>query len=227
METRLNQPKGAGIIGRVIFGISHVCLSGPDLEVLREFYVKCMGLSELGSGPGWVDVEAGGTIVRLLASTGVPRGGQVRIQVGSVSKAVAGLTEGGAKLVLVPTRSPELEMVAEVLDPASNRLTLWRRLSEDEYGFIPDLAKTESWDEAAEKLMQSFLACVPESFRDVARTNAVLEAEYLACDAEVVEIEHVVRAYIRATPRLMRDRVRQPLLDHGFQPDHYQADFEV
>lgn len=209
------------------FGLTHVFVPVEDLAIARAFYVDGLGFSVVAEAKGNVDLEAGLTVIRLTEVPGRASHVTLRLQTASVDDVIEKLMALGTTAVPEPVRSSELELLAEVDDPDRNRLIFWRRLSEDEYDRPPALPTTRAWEAEAQTLMQALLTRVPTLFRDVARSGAVAEAEHLAVDDDAVGIEAVVRAYIRATPRLLRSRVREPLTDHGFDPDQYHSDFEV
>lgn len=211
-----------------MLGLSHVCLPVEDLERARAFYAEGAGFEVLGEAAGHVDLDGRGATLRLELDTrrGKTRG-RLRLQTNDVEEAVRTLVEAGAVLLRPPTANEELEWVAELADPDGNLLVPWRRLSEDEWGFVPDLPKTRPWSPPAEELLQALLARVPALFRGLARRGTTAEAEHLARDRQEVGTGDVVRAYVRATPRMLRGRTRAPLRDLGFDPDDYREDFEA
>lgn len=222
----MTRESGAAALPSVVFGLSHIVVPVADLFVARAFYVGGLGFTVVGERPGLVDLEAGMTIVRLCETPEDRAPVTLRLQAVSIS----GVQERVGTLgtwMATPVRTPELELTIEVRDPDGNRLVFWRPLTEDEYDEPVSLPMKKPWTDEAEKLMQSLLSAVPALFRDLARTGAVAEAEYLTGGGSPVEVEMVVRAYIRATPRLLRSRVRAPLQERGFDLDRYRLDFEV
>jgi catechol 2,3-dioxygenase-like lactoylglutathione lyase family enzyme len=211
-----------------MLGLSHVCLGVKDLDSAREFYAEGAGFEVVGEAGRYLDLDGRGATLRLeLAGRGDRRRATLRLQTNDVEKSVVALVAAGAELVRAPAANEDLEWIAELADPDGNRLLPWRRLSEDEWNFAPELPKTRSWKADAEELLQSLLARVPVHFREIARRGTTAEAEHLAQQQNHVTREEVVRAYIRATPRMMRDRVRAPLKEHGFSPDDYPGDFAI
>lgn len=209
----------------MIFGISHIELAVTNLARARRLYEGTLGLGLKKEGEGFVDLDAGTVLVRLFQTTRVEQKVALRMQVADVGAAWKRLVEAGARPLYEPMRTPQLEVLGSVADPDGHALTVWRQLSEDEYGFLPDLPKAGEWRAEAEDLLKSLLTSVPALFRGLARRKVVQEAELLATD-HAVSREDVIRAYIRANSRPTRYRVKKPLEQHGIDPERYAADFD-
>lgn len=209
----------------MFYGVSHVDVSVTELPRARRFYADAFGFSVKKEGPGFCDVDTNTVLLRLIETPSVEYRSAFRLQVSDVEKAWARLLELGGRALYEPLRTPQLELVGSVADWDGNALSVWRNLSEDEYGFLPALPTEQSWTGEAESLLQSLLTGVPSLFRGLARRKVVREAEELATGRDVGR-EEVIRAYIRANSKITRGRVRKPLLAHGIDPEQYRADFE-
>lgn len=209
----------------MFYGVSHVDVSVTDLARARALYADALGFEVKREGPGFVDIDAHSLLLRLVEVRSVELRTSLRVQVGDVERAWAHLVAQGARPLYEPLRTPQLELVGSVADPDGNHLSVWRALSEDEYGFLPELPTEQAWQGDAEALLQSLLLGVPSLFRGLARRKVVREAEELAAGRNVGR-EDVIRAYIRSNARITRHRVKRPLLDNGIDPTRYQADFD-
>jgi len=207
------------------FGLSHVDVPVRDLERARAFYCGCLGFHEGRRGEGWLDLETGTARLRLVETASPERRAALRIQSSEVEADLEHLTGAGASLLYEASRTAELELAGSVRDPDGNTITVWRELSEDEYGFLPELPKQGRWLPDAEGLLKSLLTRVPALFRGLARRKVARNAEYLA-EGRPVTRDDVVRAFIVSNAKITRDRVRQPLIDHGFDPADYPEEFE-
>lgn len=209
----------------MFFGVSHLELPVTDLARARRFYTEALGFPVKQDGEGFCDVDTHSVLLRLVEVRRVEQHATLRLQVGDVAAAYAALLAAGAKALYPPERTPQLELMAQASDPDGHGITVWRALSEDEYGYLPTLPIQQTWDSEAEALLKSLLTRVPSLFRGLARRKVVQEAEAIAT-ARQVGREDVIRAYIRSNARVTRNRVRKPLLEHGIDPEHYRADFE-
>lgn len=209
----------------MFYGISHVDLAVRDLARSRRFYSEGLGFALLREGPGFCDLEANSLHLRLVESRGVEYRCAIRLQVPDVAAAWARLVELGARPLYEPARTEQLELVGSAADPDGHCLTVWRNMSEDEYGFLPALPTEQGWLPEAEQLLKSLLTRVPSLFRGLARRKVVREAEELATGRDVGR-DDVIRAYIRSNAKITRGRVRAPLIDHGVDLDQYRADFD-
>lgn len=209
----------------MFLGVSHVDVSVTDLPRARRFYTEALGFTVKREGPGFCDVDTNTVLLRLIETRTVEHRAAIRLQVVDVEKAFTRLKALGARALYEPLRTPQLELVGSVADADGNTLSVWRPLSEDEYGFLPALPTEQSWRGEAEKLLQSLLVGVPSLFRGLARRKVVREAEELA-EGRDVGREDVIRAYIRANSKITRYRLKKPLVENGIDPDAYSADFE-
>lgn len=209
----------------MFYGVSHVDLAVSNLARSRRFYSEGLGFSVLREGAGFCDLDAHSLHLRLVESRAIEYRCAIRLQVPNVEAAWRKLVELGAKPLYEPARTEQLELVGSTSDPDGHCLTVWRNMSEDEYGFLPSLPKEQSWAPDAEKLLQSLLTKVPSLFRGLARRKVVREAEEIAAGRDVGR-EDVIRAYIRSNAKITRYRVRAPLIEHGVDPEQYRADFE-
>ncbi|MDP1829331.1 MAG: DUF2621 family protein [Archangium sp.] len=209
----------------MFYGVSHVDVSVTDLARARQFYADSLGFVVKREGPGFCDVDTNTVLLRLIETRSVEYRSAIRLQVSDVEKAFARLLALGGRALYEPLRTPQLELVGSVADQDGNALSVWRNLSEDEYGFLPELPTEQAWQGEAEQLLQSLLVGVPSLFRGLARRKVVREAEDLARGRDVGR-QDVIRAYIRANAKITRGRVKKPLLAHGIDPDQYRADFE-
>ncbi len=206
-------------------GVSHVDLAVSNLGRAKRLYSEGLGFPVLREGPGFCDLDAHSLHLRLIESRAIEYRSAIRLQVVNVEKAWAKLLELGAQKLYEPGRTELLELAGSVADPDGHCLTVWRAMSEDEYGFLPELPKEQSWKPEAEKLLQSLLTRVPSLFRGLARRKVSREAEELAVGRDV-DRDDVIRAYIRSNAKITRNRVRAPLLEHGVDLERYRADFD-
>lgn len=209
----------------MFYGVSHLDVSVAHLQRARQFYTDALGFAVRREGPGFCDVDTNTVLLRLIETRTVEHRTALRLQVADVDAAFQKLKAAGARELYEPLRTPQLELVASVADPDGNTVSVWRPLSEDEYGFLPTLPTAQSWHDDAQALLQSLLTGVPSLFRGLARRKVVREAEALAEGRDVARRD-VIRAFIRANAKITRYRVRKPLLEHGINPDAYAADFE-
>lgn len=209
----------------MFYGVSHVDLAVSNLARSRRFYSEGLGFAVVREGAGFCDLDAHSLQLRLLESRAIEYRCAIRLQVPNVEAAWQRLVELGGKPLYEPGRTEQLELVGSTSDPDGHCLTVWRNMSEDEYGFLPALPKEQSWSADAEKLLQSLLTRVPSLFRGLARRKVVREAEEIAVGRDVGR-DDVIRAYIRSNAKITRYRVKGPLIEHGVDPEQYRADFE-
>lgn len=209
----------------MFYGITHIDLPVTDLSRSKRLYADVIGLGPRKSGEGWMDLDAGTVTVRLMQTGKPEHRGTLRLQVPDVDAAFKTLIGAGAKPLYETTRTPEHEYVAQVEDFDGHTITVWRELTEDEYGFEPELPKQLTWEPEAEELMKSLLKSVPASFRSLARRKVVHETEKLAKNAALVTRDLVARGYILANAKITRYRVVEPLKQHGYNPDDFRAEF--
>lgn len=208
-----------------VFGLSHVDLPVADLERAARFYARALGFPARQAGPGFVDLDASATAIRLVEAPGAERRGAIRVQVAQVEPVYEALVGAGGRALYPPARTAANELAASVQDADGNAITVWRPLSEDEYGYLPSLPVTAAWAPEAEALLKSLLLAVPALFRPLARRRVVQVAEERA--RGVIEPADVVRAYILASAKITRYRLREPLRRHGYDPEAFRAEFEA
>jgi predicted enzyme related to lactoylglutathione lyase len=211
----------------MIFGISHIEIPVSDLTRSTRLYVERMGLQVRREGEGWKDLESGTVTLRLVEVRKVEQRVSLRVQVADVAAALAELAAAGTRVLYEPMRTPALELVASVADPDGHTVTLWRELSEDEYGFVPELPTEMAWEPEAEALMKSLLSHVPALFRALARRKVVRNAEYIASERRRVRREDVIRAYILSSAKVTRYRLYEPLRANGIRPEDYSEEFNA
>lgn len=210
----------------MIYGVSHVDVQVTDLASSKTFYCECMGFTVAGRGEGYLDVDGGGFTLRLLEVEAIERQVSLRVHVRDVDEALTALKRAGCTSLYDKSRTEALEWMAAVLDPDGHRLVLWRPLTEDEYGFEPDLPKELTWNPEAEALLKSLLKHVPAMFRGLARRKCTRVIEELAAKTNLVTPDEVVRGYILSNARITRSRLVKPLKEHGFDPADYKAEFD-
>jgi catechol 2,3-dioxygenase-like lactoylglutathione lyase family enzyme len=209
-----------------VFGLSHVDVPVASLEPSVRFYADGLGLAARQRGPGWVDLDASSASIRLVEAASADRRAALRVQVAEVEPVFRALLAAGGRGLYEPARTDGHELAASVQDPDGNTLTVWRPLSEDEYGFLPALPTETAWAPEAERLLQSLLLAVPALFRGLARRKVVRLAEELF-SGRVIAPADVVRAYVLASAKITRYRLREPLRRHGYDPEGFRAEFEA
>ena len=138
------------------------------------------------------------------------------------------LVQSGGRALYEVQRTPALELEAHVADPDGNSVVVWRELSEDEYGFVPELPKQGEWHADAEDLLNELLKYVPALFRSMARRKVTKIIEEVAgYDHSPVMREHVIRGYILSSAKIKRDRLIEPLKMCGIDPDNYKEEFDA
>ena len=211
----------------MFFGVTHIDLPVSDLARAEAFWGKLIGLKEVKRGEGFVDLDSGSVILRLMQVSKVTRTVTVRVSVPDVQAAFDLLVRSGGRALYEAQRTPELELEAHVADPDGNAVVVWRELSEDEYGFVPELPKQGEWQADAEKLLNELLAYVPALFRSMARRKVTKIIEEVAgFDKSEVTREHVIRGYIMSSAKIKRDRLVEPLKLCGIDPDNYKEEFD-
>jgi catechol 2,3-dioxygenase-like lactoylglutathione lyase family enzyme len=214
--------------GAVVFGVSHLDLPCRDLAAARRVYVDTLGFTEGAQGEGWLEVDAGGSVLlRLLQIAQSEYRSALRVQVADVPATVQALRGAGCTLVYDVAKTSERTWAGVLRDPDGHTLTVWRALTEDEYDEVPELPKQMQWDDEADALLKQLLKGVPALFRALARRKVVRTVEGLAAATRRVGREQVIRGYILASPKITRGRNRKPLLDAGVDVDRYQADWDA
>ncbi|GAB2459402.1 hypothetical protein GCM10027082_07740 [Comamonas humi] len=211
----------------MFFGISHLVLPTTNLERAALLWRDVIGFAEARRGDGYVDMDSGSIVLRLAQVAAVESPVSLRLQVSDVDRAYATLLAAGAASRYAPMRTPELEAMACVTDPDGHAIVLWRPLTEDEWGFVPELPKQGEWTAEAEDLLQRLLAHVPALFRMLARRKTTRVIEQLADEARsAVTRELVIKGYITASAKVTRYRLVEPLRAEGIDPARYQAEFD-
>jgi predicted enzyme related to lactoylglutathione lyase len=211
----------------MFYGVTHVDVPVTDIPRAREFWGDLIGLRPGKSGEGFADMDSGNVALRLIQVRNVEHPVSIRISVRDVEAAYEQLLRHGGTSLYEPLRTPELELVANVVDPDGNSVFVWRELTEDEWDFVPALPKEGEWHEDAERLLVQLLSHVPALFRALARRKATRMVEHLAkTDRSPVTREHVINGYILSSAKITRYRLVEPLRKSGINPDDYKAVFE-
>jgi catechol 2,3-dioxygenase-like lactoylglutathione lyase family enzyme len=212
----------------MFFGVSHIDIPVADLARAQAFWGDALGLNPAKRGEGFVDLDSGSVLLRLVEVGRVEHPVSVRVNVRDVQAAYDALLQAGARSLYEPMRTPALELVACVADPDGHSVAVWRELTEDEYGFTPELPKQGEWQADSEALLKSLLSPVPALFRALARRKVTRVVEELAGnDRSPVTREHVIRGYILSSAKITRYRLIEPLRENGIDPDRYRDEFEA
>ena len=85
-----------------------------------------------------------------------------------------------------------------------------------------------SWSEAADSMLLAFMRMVPETLRELAGASARDESEAAAEQrgGSEVEVEDVVRGWIRTTPPEQRNGLVAVLESLGLEPERYADELE-
>lgn len=211
----------------MFFGISHLIVPVTALDASAALWGDVMGFTAVQRGDGFVDIDTGSATLRLLQVQKVESSVSLRLQVSDVTAAYGALLAAGAASRYAPMKTPQLEEMACVSDADGHSIVLWRALSEDEWGFVPELPKQGEWLPDAEDLLKRLLAHVPVLFRMLARRKTTRVIEQLAAEAHSpVTQEWVIKGYITASAKITRFRLVEPLRAEGINPDDYRAEFE-
>ncbi len=212
----------------MFFGVTHVDVPVTDLARAEAFWGTLIGLKEAKRGEGFVDLDSGSVMLRLVQMSQVARPVSLRVNVPDVQRAFETLVAAGARPLYETQRTPALELEAHVADPDGNIVIVWRELSEDEYGFTPELPKQGEWNPEAETLFNELLSYVPALFRGMARRKVTKIIEEVAgYDHSAVTREHVIRGYILSSAKIKRDRLIEPLKKCGIDPANYKEEFDA
>jgi catechol 2,3-dioxygenase-like lactoylglutathione lyase family enzyme len=212
----------------MFFGVTHIHVPVADLARAESFWGKLIGLKEVKRGEGFIDLDSGSVILRLIQVSEVSRPVSLRVSVPDVQRAFDLLVQSGGRPLYEAQRTPALELEAHVADPDGNTAIVWRELSEDEYGFTPDLPKEGEWQPEAETLFNDLLSYVPALFRSMARRKVTKIIEEVAgYDHSPVTREHVIRGYILSSAKIKRDRLIEPLKKCGIDPEKYKKEFDA
>lgn len=206
-------------------GLSHVDVPVRDLDRALAIYERALGFPVTARGEGWVELNAATASLRLIESAHPERRVALRVEAVSVEEGARLLEAAGAKITYPLNRTERMTLEVCLHDADANVITVWRSLSEDEYGFDPELPTEGGWDAEAEALLKSLLRAVPALFRPLARRKVVKEAEVRA-QGKRVDRELVIRSYISAQSPPNRGRLHEPLRAHGIDPNAYRDEFE-
>ncbi len=210
----------------MFFGISHLIVPTTQLERSTQLWRDVIGFGAT-CGEGYADIDTGSAVLRLVQVPAVEATVSVRLQVSDVAQAYTLLLAAGAQPRYAPMKTPALEEMACVSDGDGHAIVLWRALSEDEWGFVPELPMQGEWLPDAEDLLKRLLAHVPAIFRMLARRKTTKVIEHMAKEANSpVTRELVIKGYITASAKVTRFRTREPLRAEGINPDDYQAEFD-
>ncbi|MFC3217040.1 VOC family protein [Comamonas sp. JC664] len=211
----------------MFFGISHLVLPCSDLEKATHLWRDVIGFAAARSGEGYVDIDTGSALLRLLQVPKVESQTSLRLQVADVAQAYQSLLAAGSTSRYAPMRTPELEEMACVSDADGHAIVLWRALTEDEWGFVPELPKQGEWTADAEDLLQRLLAHVPAFFRMLARRKTTRIIEQLAQRrAALSPASGSSKAISPQSAKVTRFRLVEPLRAEGINPDEYRAEFD-
>ena len=208
-------------------GISHIDLQVTDLAKARDFWTQIIGFRLNSEGEGYCEIDSGNVAIRLIEVPVIEQTATLRLSVPEVVKAYEQLISNGAVSRYPPMDTPDLQKMACVIDDNGHSIIIWRLLSEDEWGFVPELHKTGDWLPEAEQLLVRLLSHVPAFFRMLARRKVTPVVEQLAkADNSPVTREHVIKGYITASAKVTRVRLVKPLEAEGIRPQDYQAEFD-
>ncbi|MDH5736410.1 MAG: DUF2621 family protein, partial [Gammaproteobacteria bacterium] len=200
-------------------GISHIDLQVVDLKKARDFWSQLVGFAVSKEGEGYAELDSGNVAIRLIEVPAIEQTATLRLSVPDVSQAYEHLLQQGAISRYEPMQTPDLQKIACVTDDNGHSIIIWRALSEDEWGFVPELHKTGDWLPDAEQLVVNLLSHVPAFFRMLARRKVTRVVEQLAkADDSPVTREHVIKGYITASAKVTRVRLIKPLLAEGINP---------
>jgi catechol 2,3-dioxygenase-like lactoylglutathione lyase family enzyme len=214
----------------MFFGVSHIELPVRDLSASQDFYVEGLGLTCSAQGEDWVDLDGCTVILRLKQVKQSAAPVTLRVQSNSLEEARDHLIKLGAQVLCDIERTPELTLFTILRDADDHRIMIWRNLSEDEYGFDPQLPKEKDWHPDAEELLHALLKSVPALFRSMARKRITKTAETMTAEnvnTESVDKDTVVRASILSTLSFMRHKLHEPLRELGYDPNDYQEEFDA
>lgn len=210
----------------MIFGLSHIDVPVKDMRRSTRFFCEGLGFSIKGQGEGWVDLDASTMLVRLIETKRPDRVVRLRFECSDVNEDVQAVINAGGRLIYEPARTESLTIESTLNDPDGHIILIWRNLTEDEYGFDPELPTEMVWEADAEDLLKSLLKAVPALFRGLARRKIVAEAERRAGLKKRVDRDLMIRSFISAQAPPNRKRLHAPLRDHGINPADYQDEFD-
>lgn len=211
----------------MFFGISHVVMHTTDLEATAHLWCQVMGFTAQQRSEDHVDIDTGSAVLRLVRVPRIESPVSLRVTVSDVEKAYQALLSAGAHSRYAPMKTPELEEMACVTDANGHSVVLWRALTEDEWGFTPELPKEGVWPAESEELLKRLLGHVPALFRMLARRKTTRVIEMMAREAKSpITRELVIKGYITSSAKVTRSRLIEPLRAEGINPEDYQAAFD-
>lgn len=85
-----------------------------------------------------------------------------------------------------------------------------------------------NWSEAAESVLRALVGMVPETLRELARGSAHDESEAVAEQrgGDLVQVDDVMRGWIRTTPPEQRNSLIAVIESLGLEPEHYAEELE-
>jgi len=212
----------------MFYGVTHIDVPVTDFAGAEALWGRLIGFREIKRGEGFVDFDSGSVILRLVQVDQVTRPVSLRVNVPDVQHAYELLIKFGARPLYEAQRTPALELEAHVADADGNSVIVWRELSEDEFGFVPELPKQGEWNPESEILLNELLSHVPALFRSMARRKVTRNVEELSgYDHSPVKREHVIRGYILSSAKIKRDRLLEPLKKCGIDPARYREEFDA
>lgn len=211
----------------MFFGVSHIVLQVSQLQRSEALWSGRMGFAVSKRGEDFIDIDTGNVCIRLIQVPRVETTASVRVSVPDVGEAWRALQQAGATSRYEPLKTPDLEEMACVSDADGHAIILWRALTEDEWGFVPDIPKQGEWYPEAEQLLKRLLSHVPALFRMLARRKTTRIIELLAAEMKSpVTTEIVIKGYITASAKVTRFRLIGPLKAEGIDPDRYREEFD-
>ncbi len=211
----------------MFYGISHLVVPVLELEPSVNIWANVVGFTESRRGEDYVDMDSGNVAIRLMKVPQVESSVSIRLIARDIGAAYEQLLAAGATSRYAPMQTPDLEEMACVTDPNGHAIVVWRPLTEDEWGFVPELPKQGEWYPDAEELLKRLLSYVPALFRMLARRKVTRVVEELAAEeGSAVTREHVIKGYIMSSAKVTRSRLIEPLRSEGINPDDYQKEFD-
>jgi uncharacterized protein DUF2621 len=85
-----------------------------------------------------------------------------------------------------------------------------------------------NWSDAADSVLHAFVGMVPETLRELAAASARDESESVAEQrgASEVDVDDVVRGWIRTTPPEQRNGLVAVIESLGLEPERYADELE-
>jgi predicted enzyme related to lactoylglutathione lyase len=208
-------------------GISHIDMQVTDLENSCKLWTDIVQFSISSRGEGYAILDSGNVEIRLIEVASVEHTTTIRLSVADVHQTYQHLVKSGLAPKYEPMNTPDLQKIACVTDRDGNSIIVWRALTEDEWGFVPELPKTGEWHPDAEELLVRLLKYVPAFFRMLVRRKVTRVVEQLARDENTgVTREHVIKGYITSSAKVTRYRLIEPLKSENINPDDYKTEFD-